>query len=137
MLEVFRVQEAGGQNFVRWAENQPNVSVISGMRADDGSIVYLLKNSSSDILDTEKIPGFGSSVRRLNQAKYNFEFEDMDTLRQILEGDSDWTIGANYIRDLIEESVQAARPVTIRLSHPNETYVIVRQDSRLEPVLVQ
>lgn len=137
MLEVYRVKQSAETEFAEWIKKQPSVEEISRMYSDDETVVFLLRNTSGSELVGKQIPGYGIDIKRIPQVRYNFEFEDLSALREILDPDSQSTIGADYIYDLIDESVKNARPVTAKVTDTGETYVIIRKNKQLTPVAVQ
>ena len=137
MLEIYRVKESAIQSFAKWIPKQSGISEISRMKADDGTVVFLLKNKTPKRLNTALIPGFGTGIRRLKEARYNFEFEDMDELLRVLHGDTRLMFASDYLPGLIEKSVRNAIPVTAKLAVTNDTYVIVNKNGDLVPIPVQ
>jgi hypothetical protein len=134
MLEVYRVKEPGIQSFSAWIPKQPGISEISRMKDDDGSFVFLLQNKSPEPIDLDLIPGYGITIRKLNQGIPNYEFGDMKQLLKILRGKSKMVLGIDYVSEAIERSVHNARPVTVKLTKTDDFYVIVDKNGDLVPI---
>ena len=121
MLQAFRVQNQDILEFAEWARNQ-GMEAIAEIPAKDTTVVALFR--AVHPFTEREIAKSGLPVRQIKHPDFNFEVDDLDVLKDILNGADPFSFGIESVREFITDVLNEARPVTVHSKRENRNYVI-------------